>query len=132
MPASASSSPLLCFADFEVNLRAGELFKLGNKVRIQERPFQVLSVLLERAGEVVTREELSRRVWPADTFVDFDHSLAVAINKVREALGDSAEKPRFVETVGRRATASWFRLSRRSQSNSEKVSLKLQSHPRPR
>jgi TolB-like protein/DNA-binding winged helix-turn-helix (wHTH) protein/Tfp pilus assembly protein PilF len=102
MPASASSSPLLCFADFEVNLRAGELFKLGNKVRIQERPFQVLSVLLERAGEVVTREELSRRVWPADTFVDFDHSLAVAINKVREALGDSAEKPRFVETVGRR------------------------------
>jgi TolB-like protein/DNA-binding winged helix-turn-helix (wHTH) protein/Flp pilus assembly protein TadD len=102
MPAPAFSSSPLCFADFEVDLRAGELFKLGKKVRIQERPFRVLSVLLERPGEVVTREELSRHIWSADTFVDFDHSLAVAINKLREALGDSAEKPRFVETVGRR------------------------------
>ena len=90
------------FADFEVDLRAGELRKDGSKVRLQEQPFLLLTVLLESAGEVVTREELRKRLWSEDTFVDFDHRLAVAVNKLRDALQDSAEKPKFIETVGRR------------------------------
>lgn len=98
----ASQSQTIQFADFDVDLRAGELYRNGRRIKLQERPFTILSILLESAGEVVTREELRQRIWPADTFVDFDHSLAVAINKIREALGDSAEMPRFIETVGRR------------------------------
>jgi len=94
--------PLVRFADFEVDLRAGELRREGSKVRLQEQPFLVLTVLLESAGEVVTREELRKRLWSANTFVDFDHRLAVAVSKLRDALRDSAEKPKFVETVGRR------------------------------
>ena len=87
---------------FEVDLRAGELRKHGLKVRLQEQPFRVLAMLLEHPGEVVTREELQKKLWPVDTFVDFDHGLNKAINKIRDALGDSAENPRFVETVARR------------------------------
>ena len=94
--------PLVRFANFEVNLRAGELRREGSKVRLQEQPFSLLTVLLESAGEVVTREELRKRLWAEDTFVDFDHRLAVAVSKVRDALRDSAERPLFVETVGRR------------------------------
>jgi DNA-binding winged helix-turn-helix (wHTH) protein len=94
--------PLIRFANFEVNLRAGELRREGSKVRLQEQPFSVLAVLLESAGEVVTREELRKRLWAEDTFVDFDHRLAVAVSKLRDALQDSAEKPRLIETVGRR------------------------------
>jgi|SRR5215472_15455494 len=92
----------LRFGVFEVDLRAGELRKHGLRVRLQEQPFQVLAMLLEYPGELVTREDLQKRLWPADTFVDFDHGLNKAINKIREALGDSAESPRFVETVSRR------------------------------
>src|SRR3984957_1317964 len=94
--------PLVRFANFEVDLRAGELRREGSKVRLQEQPFSLLTVLLESAGEVVTREELRKRLWSQDTFVDFDHRLAVAVSKLRDALRDSAEKPLFVETVGRR------------------------------
>ena len=90
------------FANFEVDLRAGELRREGSKVRLQEQPFALLTVLLESAGEVVTREELRKRLWSEDTFVDFDHRLAVAVSKLRDALRDSAEKPLFIETVGRR------------------------------
>jgi TolB-like protein/DNA-binding winged helix-turn-helix (wHTH) protein/Flp pilus assembly protein TadD len=92
----------LCFGVFEVDLRAGELRKRGLRVRLQEQPFQVLAMLLDHAGQVVSREELQKKLWPAETFVDFDHGLNKAINKIREALGDSAESPRFVETVARR------------------------------
>ena len=92
----------LRFGVFEVNLRTGELHKHGLRVRLQEQPFQVLTMLLAYPGEVVTREELHKRLWPADTFVDFDHGLNKAVNKIRDALGDSAESPRFVETVARR------------------------------
>ena len=92
----------LHFGVFELDLRAGELRKHGLRVRLQEQPFQVLAMLLGHPGEVVTREELQKKLWPADTFVDFDHGLNKAINKIREALGDSAESPRFVETVARR------------------------------
>lgn len=90
------------FGLFEANLESGELFRNGQKLRMQEQPFQVLVALLERPGEVVTREELRLRLWPADTFVDFDHSLNTAINKLRDALGDGASNPRFIETLPRR------------------------------
>jgi len=92
----------LRFGVFELDLRAGELRKHGLRVRLQEQPFQLLAMLLERPGEVVTREELQKKLWPEDTFVDFDHGLNKGVNKIREALGDSAESPRFVETVARR------------------------------
>ena len=94
--------PLVRFADFEVDLRAGQLRRKGARIRLQEQPFRLLTTLLESPGEVVTREELRGRLWPADTFVDFDHRLAAAVSKVRDALADSAENPRFVETIGRR------------------------------
>jgi len=100
MPSTLPS--LVRFANFEVDLRAGELRRDGSKVRLQEQPFLLLTVLLESAGEVVSREELRKRLWSADTFVDFDHRLAVAVSKLRDALWDPAEKPKFIETVGRR------------------------------
>jgi DNA-binding winged helix-turn-helix (wHTH) protein len=90
------------FGAFEVDLSAGELRRNGLKVKLQEQPLQVLALLLERPGEVVSRDELRNRLWAADTFVDFDHSLNAAIKRLRDALGDSAEHPRFVETVARR------------------------------
>src|SRR6266446_3392703 len=89
----------LRFGVFELDLRAGELRKHGLRVRLQEQPFQILAILLAHPGEVTTREELQKKLWPADTFVDFDHGLNKAISKIREALGDSAESPRFIETV---------------------------------
>jgi DNA-binding winged helix-turn-helix (wHTH) protein/TolB-like protein len=104
--------PRVRFANFEVDLRAGELRKDGRKVRLQEQPFVLLTVLLESAGEVVTREELRKRLWSADTFVDFDHRLAVAVSKLRDVLRDSAENPKFVETVGRRGYRFVGRLER--------------------
>lgn len=90
------------FGVFELDLMTGELRKSGVKLRLQGQPIQVLTLLLERAGEIVTREELRQKLWASDTFVDFDHSLNTAINKVREALGDSASTPRYVETLARR------------------------------
>jgi cholera toxin transcriptional activator len=93
---------LLRFGVFEVDLSAGELRKNGARIRLQEQPFQVLAALLRKAGRVVTRDELREKIWPADTFVDFDHSLNTAVNKIRESLGDSASSPRFVETLARR------------------------------
>jgi len=91
----------LGFGVFEVDLRDGQLTRRGLRLRLQEQPFQVLAMLLEKPGEVVTREELRSRLWPR-TIVDFDHGLNKAISKIREVLGDSVENPRFVETVARR------------------------------
>ena len=90
------------FGVFEADLRSGELRKQGVRVKLQEQPFQILRILLERSGEVVTRDELRQRVWPADTFVDFDHGLNNAIRRLREALGDTADAPRFIETLPKR------------------------------
>ena len=90
------------FGVFEANVYSGELRKHGIRLRLQEQPFQILALLLERPGELVTREELRQRLWPSDTFVDFDHGLNTAVNKLREALNDSAATPRFVETLARR------------------------------
>jgi TolB-like protein/DNA-binding winged helix-turn-helix (wHTH) protein len=90
------------FEDFEVDTASGELRKCGVRLKLQEQPWRVLLMLLDRAGHVVTREELRARLWPPNTFVDFDHSLNIAINKIRDVLGDSASNPRFVSTVPRR------------------------------
>jgi Tol biopolymer transport system component/DNA-binding winged helix-turn-helix (wHTH) protein len=97
-----NSSRIVRFGIFEVDLKAGELRRGGLRVKLQEQPLQVLTALLEHPGEVVTRDELRNKLWPADTFVDFDHGLNAAIKRLRDALGESAETPIFVETVARR------------------------------
>ena len=89
------------FGVYEVDLRSSELRKQGRKVKLQEQPFRILALLLERRGEVVTREELRKRLWSDDTFVDFDHSLNTAVMRLRESLGDSSDNPRFIETLPR-------------------------------
>src|SRR5881227_3663897 len=89
------------FGVFEVDFRAAELRKHGVRIKLQEQPFQILSLLLEHPGEVVTREELREKLWPGHTFVDFDRSLNKAMTKLRAALGDSADSPRYVETIPR-------------------------------
>jgi len=93
---------LFRFGVFEVDAASGELRKSGVRLRVQEQPLQVLLTMLERPGEVVSREELRQQLWTADTFVDFDHSLNTIINKLRETLGDSASSPRFIETLAKR------------------------------
>ena len=102
MPQRSPSGRVIRFGLFEVNLEIRELRKEGLLTRLQDRPFEILSILLEDSGRVVTREEFRQRLWPTNTFVDFDHSLNVSINKLRQALGDAADNPRFVATVGKR------------------------------
>ena len=97
-----SSAGMSKFADFAVDARAGEIFRRGKKIKLQHQPMQVLLALLEKPGQIVTREELRQRIWPADTFVDFEHSLNTAIKKLRVALGDKATNSKFVETLPRR------------------------------
>lgn len=100
--ASGGNSHRVAFDRFELDLRSGELHRDGRRVRLQAQPFQLLAMLIENAGEVVTRDEVCRALWQTDTFVDFDHSVAAAVSKIREALGDSVENPRFVETLPKR------------------------------
>ena len=102
MPSPGQSSGVVRFDVFEVDLRAGEVYKAGRKIKLQVLPFQALAMLMERPGEVVTRKEFEKRLWPDDTFVDFDHSLNTAVKKLRLALGDDKKKPRFVETLPKR------------------------------
>jgi TolB-like protein/DNA-binding winged helix-turn-helix (wHTH) protein/Tfp pilus assembly protein PilF len=102
MGQSADPHRILRFGSFEVDVVSGELRRQGLKVKLQDQPFRLLVLLLDRAGDVVTREKVRETLWPADTYVDFDHSLNTAVRKLREALGDSAEAPRYVETVARR------------------------------
>src|ERR1700690_2616942 len=90
------------FGVFELDMRSGELRKAGTRISLQEQPLKVLNALLEHPGETVTREELKRRIWPSDSFGDFDHAVNVAVAKLRAALGDSADVPRYVETLPRR------------------------------
>lgn len=99
---AAQRSRVARFGIFEADLQACELRKQGRKLRLQGQPFALLAALLDKPGTVISREELRNRLWPADTFVDFDHSLNTAVNKLREVLGDSADNPRFIETVARR------------------------------
>src|SRR6185437_13057222 len=100
--AAPVSNSKLTFGLFEVDLESGELWKAGFRVKLQTQPFKVLAALLERPGQIVTREDLQLRLWGRDTVVDFDHSLGTAINKIREALGDSADNPRYIETLAKR------------------------------
>lgn len=102
MTVADHSPATLRFDVFEANLRTGELRKHGVKLKLAWQPFQILAMLLERPGDVVTREEMREKLWSADTFVDFEHSLNSAIKKIRQALGDDADKPHFVETLPRR------------------------------
>src|SRR5260370_41886316 len=99
--AEQTQKPVVRFGVFEASLPSGELRKHGLLIRVPRQPFKILAILLERPGEVVTRDELRRSLWSAETFVDFEHSLNSAIKKLREALGDSAENPRYVETLPR-------------------------------
>src|SRR5438552_6509982 len=99
------------FGVFELDLRAAELRKRGVRIKLQEQPFQILCLLLDHSGQVVTRDELRHKLWPAHTFVDFDRSLNKAMTKLRSALGDSAESPRYVETIPR----TFRRISKRSE-----------------
>jgi TolB-like protein/DNA-binding winged helix-turn-helix (wHTH) protein/Tfp pilus assembly protein PilF len=98
----ATSSPSLRFGAYSLDLRAGELRKGASRIRLQEKPLRVLALLTERQGDLVTREELKRRLWPEDTFVDFETGLNTAVSKLRDALSDSADKPRYIETIPRR------------------------------
>jgi TolB-like protein/DNA-binding winged helix-turn-helix (wHTH) protein len=118
------------FGTFEADLRAGELRKHGTKIKLQEQPFQVLQVLLEQPGQVVTREELQQKIWPADTFVDFDHGLNNAIRRLREALGDSAENPRFIETLSRRGYRFIAPVSTNSDAGAVQELVKSRWSPR--
>ena len=102
MGQSADRHRVLCFGPFEVDVVSGELRRQGLKIRLQDQPFRLLVLLLDHAGDVVTREKVRETLWPADRYVDFDHSLNTAVRKLREALGDSAETPRYVETIARR------------------------------
>ena len=116
MPASRR---LVKFGVFELDLRTGELRKNGLKVRLAEQPLQALVALVENSGELVTREQLRERLWPGGTFVDFEHSLNAAVKKLRDALGDTAENPRFIETLARRgyrflAPVEWIRRQARA------------------
>ncbi len=96
---AVASGPVVRFGLFEANVQSGELRRQGLKIRLQDQPFQILAMLLEHPGELVTRDQIQKKLWPADTFVDFDHGLNNAINRLREALGDSADTPRFIETL---------------------------------
>ena len=102
MPPLSPSQETIRFGEFHVSVRSGELRKRGRRIKLQTQPFQVLQVLLESRGEVVSREELQKRIWPEDTFVDFDHGLNNAVKKLRAALGDDAEQPRYIETLAKR------------------------------
>src|SRR5260370_2064422 len=93
---------VICFGSFEADLDAGALRRHGLRIKLQEQPFQILAMLLERPGNVVTREELQKKLWPTDTFVDFDHGLGSAINKLRQALGYSPENPRSIPPLPNR------------------------------
>jgi len=102
MPDPLAPAELASFGPYRVDFRAGELRKNGRKIRLQDQPLQILAVLIENPGEVVTRDQLRHKLWPGNTFVDFDHGLNNAINRLREALNDSVEEPRFIETLPRR------------------------------
>ena len=100
MPAPSSS--MLKFGPYVVDLAAGEIRRNGSRTRLQEKPLRVLALLAERQGQLVTREELQKHLWPEDTFVDFETGLNTAVSKLREALADRADSPRYIQTVPRR------------------------------
>jgi DNA-binding winged helix-turn-helix (wHTH) protein len=123
----ASSHRRVRFGSFEMDEIAGELRSEGKKVKLQDQPLQILQVLVERHGQIVTREELRAKIWPSDTFVDFDHGINNAIKRLREALGDTAETPRFIETVPRRGYRFMAALENKDQQIPSLVVLPLEN-----
>jgi cholera toxin transcriptional activator len=115
------------FDDYEADLRAAELRRKGNRLKLQMQPFQVLVALLERPKDVVTREELRQRLWPEDTFVDFDHGLNTAVAKLRDVLGDSASSPRYIETIAKRG----YRFLAEVQTQEEQPATLVPNSPTP-
>src|SRR5258708_35740352 len=115
------------FGAFDVDLRSGELHKHGIRLKLQDQPFQVLALLLEHPGDLVTREELRQKLWPAETFVDFDTGLNSAIKKLRDVLGDSAEEPRYIETLPRRG----YRFIARVENGALPASATVEIHLAP-
>ena len=111
-PPPRNGSRTVRFGAFEADLHSGEVRKSGNRVKLQDQPFKVLQILLERPGDLVSREELQTRIWPEETYGDFDHAVNVAVGKLRMALGDSADNPSFIETVPRRGYRFVARLER--------------------
>src|ERR1039457_6897676 len=126
MPALADKSRVVRFGVFEVDLQEAELRKSGIRIKLQEQPFRILTMLLDHPGQAVTREEIERELW-AGTFVDFDHSLNSCINKLREALGDDSENPRFIQTLHRRG----YRFIAPVNSDSEPITVPVNSHSEP-
>src|SRR5215813_5549576 len=111
MGGGRSASELIRFAGFELDKQAGELRKDGTRIRLQEQPLQILRILLDQPGKIITREDLRQKIWPSDTFVDFDHGINNAIKRLREALGDTAETPHYIETLPRRGYRFLQRIS---------------------
>ncbi|HUN64020.1 MAG TPA: winged helix-turn-helix domain-containing protein [Candidatus Sulfotelmatobacter sp.] len=125
MSSSANTSPTHKFADFVADPRSGELFRRGKKINLQHQPMQVLLALLEKPGQIVTRDELRQSIWSADTFVDFEHSLNTAIKKLRLALGDRATNSKFVETLPRRG----YRFVAKVETTGEPPAIKGTASP---
>ncbi len=131
MARTTGSGRVLRFGAYEADLEAGELRKGGLKIKLQKQSFDLLAILLERAGDVVTREELREKLWPADTFVDFDNSLNAAVSKIRQALGDSAESPRFLETLARRGYRFLAPVEEVASASAPAATLSVPSAPEP-
>src|SRR5882672_6737426 len=129
--AAQAQKAVVRFGVFQANLRSGELRKHGLTIRVPGQPFKILAILLEQSGEVVTREDLQKRLWPADTFVDFEHSLNAAIKRLRAALGDSADSPRFVETLARRGYRFIAPLIQPADDAAQPVAQRSKPGPRP-
>ena len=130
-PNSGPRPSIARFGLFEADLAARELRKQGLRIRIQEQPFAVLAALVQRPGTIVTREELRARLWPADTFVDFDHSLNTAVNKIREVLGDSAVNPRYIETVAKRGYRFLGDVKFARSAPASPTAATVDDHPQP-
>jgi len=130
-PETAAFHARFRFGVFEADVATGELWKSGRKLRLQEQPFQILTILAQRRGELVTREELVKALWPDGTFVDYDHSLNTAVNKLREALGDSSTSPRFIETLPRRGYRFLAEVTTDSATGSAPIADAAGELPRP-
>jgi eukaryotic-like serine/threonine-protein kinase len=126
-----NGNQIIRFGPFEADLRCGEIRKSGSRVKLQDQPFRVLQILLERPGDLVTREELQSRIWPEESFGDFDHAVNVAVGKLRAALGDSAENPSFIQTVPRRGYRFVAKVDRTMSDKTIADRTSLDAHPSP-
>src|SRR5882757_4965465 len=131
MERPAESKSKYQFGAFTADARSCELRKQGARIKLQERPFQLLLALVERPGDLVTREELRQRLWPDGTFVDFDHSISSAVNKLRAALNDSARHPHYIETAGRRGYRFLYPVTLTEAAATPRISSAAEPPPAP-